>query len=854
MRVVLGLAWRSLRTRAARLGLAAAGVALGVALVVAVRIINDSTLGSFRGAITDLAGGAALQVRGRGPFGEELVDRLNAVPGVERAVPVLTDTVFALDGPTAGDALALFATDLADGHAVRTLRLVEGKVRVVGDPIAFIADPRSVVLSEPFAKRAGIEPGAKVRLRSRAGVETFTLRGLAPAGGIGRAFGGDLALMDVAGAQRVLGREGLVDQVDVVLQGDASVDAVERAVAAVLPPGLEVLRPARRGEQIERYLAGFQTLLEGLSGLALLAAAFLVASAVATEVAARRREIGLLRCAGARRRDVAALFLAESAAMGLAGALAGIPLGLVLARVLRASFAESTELVLSLNVFGAALEVTPGALALGAASGVVVAGIAGWLPGRAAVGVPPLAALGRGPSAAIGQGRAVVGIGALAAAVTAAALWLATRHAVPTSGNVAALAADVACVCAVMWLASRLAPALVAPVRAAVGGAARIALHRLAAMPDQLALATGVLALALGLVILAGTLVRSFEESVLDFIRRQVRADLVVASTATTGWIEAPVDARLGTALAAVPGVARVERLRLAEHEHDGERISIDSLDEPAFAPGREGDFVFTAGDPTAALAAVRAGRGALVSQNFARRTGIRVGDVLHLDAPAGRLDVAVAGAIVDYVSPRGSVILARPVYERWWHDTAVNRFHLWLEPGARPDEVRRAITRDLAVREGLKVLTLRELYDYHREAVRRAFALTRALEILPLLVAGLGLAQALLAAGLDRRREFALLRAAGATRSQVARSVVLEGVAVGTVGLLGALAVGVVLSTLWSQVNFPLQLGWEIALHPAPGSFAVAAVAALLVSVPASLLPARRAGREPVSTALREE
>ena len=150
--------------------------------------------------------------------------------------------------------------------------------------------------------------------------------------------------------------------------------------------------------------------------------------------------------------------------------------------------------------------------------------------------------------------------------------------------------------------------------------------------------------------------------------------------------------------------------------------------------------------------------------------------------------------------------------------------------------------------------MTLRELYDYHRNAVQRAFALTRALEILPLLVAGLGLAQALLAAGLDRRREFALLRAAGATRGQVARSVVLEAVAVGVVGLLGAVGVGFVLSALWSQVNFPLQLGWEIALHPAPGSFVVAAVAALVVSVPASLLPARRAGREPMTTALRED
>jgi putative ABC transport system permease protein len=737
---------------------------------------------------------------------------------------------------------------------VRTLRLVEGKVRVIGDPIAFIADPRSVVLSEPFAKRAGIAEGGQVRLRSRGGVETFTLRGLAPAGGIGRAFGGDLALMDVAGAQRVLGREGLVDQVDVVLKDGAGVETVERAIAALLPPDLEVLRPARRGEQIERYLAGFQTLLEGLSGLALLAAAFLVASAVATEVAARKREIGLLRCAGARRRDVAGVFLAESATMGLAGALAGVPLGLVLARALRASFAESTELVLSLNVFGAALEVTPAALALGAAAGVLVAGIAGWLPGRAATRVSPLAALGRGPSAAIGQGRAVVAIGGVALGVTGAALWLATRLGLPASGNVAALAADVACVCAVMWLASRIAPALFAPVRAAVGGAARLALHRLAAMPDQLALATGVLALALGLVILAGTLVRSFEESVLDFIRRQVRADLVVASTATTGWIEAPVDARIGDGLATIPGVARVERLRLAEHEHDGERISIDSLDTSAFEAGREEDFVFTAGDPAAALAAVHAGRAALVSQNFARRTGVRVGDVLHLQAPAGPLDVAVAGAVVDYVSPRGSVILARPLYERWWKDTAVNRFHVWLQPGARADEVRRAITTELGLREGLKVMTLRELYDYHRDAVQRAFALTRALEILPLLVAGLGLAQALLAAGMDRKREFALLRAAGATRAQVARSVVLEAVAVGVVGLLGAVGVGFVLSALWSQVNFPLQLGWEIALHPAPRSFMVAAIAALLVSVPASLLPARRAGREPMTTALRED
>src|SRR5207247_2489102 len=78
------------------------------------------------------------------------------------------------------------------------------------------------------------------------------------------------------------------------------------------------------------------------------------------------------------------------------------------------------------------------------------------------------------------------------------------------------------------------------PAREALGFAGRLAVDRLVRIPDQLALAAAVLALGLGLMMTAATVARSFEQSVLDFIRRQVHADLVVASTATTGCIEAP--------------------------------------------------------------------------------------------------------------------------------------------------------------------------------------------------------------------------------------------------------------------------------------------------------------------------
>src|SRR5262249_37278952 len=158
-----------------------------------------------------------------------------------------------------------------------------------------------------------------LRLRTPVGVQTFTVRGILPPGGVGRAFGGNLLLMDVVGAQTVLGREHLIDQVDIALAPDADVATAERAVRAVLPPDLEFLRPARGGEQIERILRSYRALLSGISGLALLAAIFVVASAVSTSVAARRQQIGLLRCVGAGRRHVLRLILGEAALLGVVG-------------------------------------------------------------------------------------------------------------------------------------------------------------------------------------------------------------------------------------------------------------------------------------------------------------------------------------------------------------------------------------------------------------------------------------------------------------------------------------------------------------------------------------------------------
>jgi putative ABC transport system permease protein len=847
------LARRELGRHRLRSALTVGGVACGVALVVAIQAINATTLAAFTDAIDDLAGTAALQVRGRAPFDETLADRIRDVSGVDHAVPIVTDTFFAIDPPAAGEALAVYAADVSDGHAVKTLHLVRSGDQVVEDPLGFLVDPASIVVTDVFAARAGLRNESTLRLRTPVGVRSFTVRGILPPGGVGRAYGGNLILMDVIGAQTILDRGRTIDQVDVTLHPGATADAVLPRIAAILPAGLEVLPPARRGEQIERYLRSYRTLLSGISALALLAASFVVGCTITTAIAARRRELGLVRCVGGRRAHVRRLVIGEALLAGLAGTALGIPAGLVLARLLLDTASESTALIFSIRTFTRGLDVTPATIVLGVVAGLATAIVASLAPARDAGATSPLVAV-REPDGVRPRAWPPWPLVAGAAAVAGGALALELAWDSAWSGNVAALAVDVVLIACFMRGAAYVARVLVHPLRPRAGFAGRLAAERLRQLPNPLALAAAVLALGLGLMIMAGTLARSFEESVLDFIRHQVRADLVVASTTSTGWIESPLDGAVADTLASLPGVARVERLRLAEDRFRGERISIDSLEASAFASDRAGDFVFAAGDPAGALTAVREGRGVLVSRNFARQFGTKVGSVLDVDTPDGVLHTPVAGVVVDYVSPRGSIVMARPTYEKWWDDHAANRFHVWLAPGATADAVRAAVAAGPTGALGLKVLTQRELYAYHQDAVHRAFRFTRALEILPLLVAGLGLAEALLTVSLDRRRELACLRASGATRRQVAGAVLAEATGVGIIGWIGGVVMGAVLSLLWVRINFTVQLGWDLDFHFATSSLAVAAVAAILVSLPAGALPAHRIARLPIVEALRNE
>src|SRR5690606_16435130 len=146
------------------------------------------------------------------------------------------------------------------------------------------------------------------------------------------------------------------------------------------------------GRQVETMLAAFQFNRAALSWIALLVGLFLVYNTVSTSVIARRTEIGMLRALGTPRRRVFGLFVAEAAALAVAGSALGIPLGRLFAE---GATALTSATVTTLYVARAAATPSLGWIdvAIGFAVGVPLSLLAAAAPALEASRVTPLDAL-----------------------------------------------------------------------------------------------------------------------------------------------------------------------------------------------------------------------------------------------------------------------------------------------------------------------------------------------------------------------------------------------------------------------------------------------------------------------------
>ncbi|MBK8976896.1 MAG: FtsX-like permease family protein [Planctomycetes bacterium] len=857
MRLVLFLVLRAWRGNPWRTGLTVLGIALGIAVVTAIHVMDHNTIQSRLRARSAETGRVDFELDPREPGRDlgELQDVLAAAPGVgavgavwrapveipvgDAAVPVRTVVYGVAPFPDEGFAQyavqrgAEPAADDPDGVLVGAAWLAELGVdvgaRLELRAAAQTARPRCI---------GGVLQGGEARPRARSEPIAVVVRGVLADQRLGSRERGFAIVAGLDLARRLAARA--VPLLQVTRAYGADVDALRTELEREFVVRDE--RSALMGESSDER--AFRNGVKLLGGLALMLGMFVVFQTLSQSLVERLRQIGLLRCLGTSSTTISLVFLLDGVAMAVAGAVLGVGLGLLLAMLLQQMQFSTLGMLKPWQ-----LDEVPLAPLLWTAGLGVVFTLAGaafplWRAWRLPV-IRILHARGLSRAADVLKGVnlflfgllvVVLPIGYLAMTTILSETERETRLVLLELGGLLLVFGGVLLLAP--QIVRTLGALLVLPLRSAL----RLPVHL---VHKALRRQTGRFAASvcgLGVVLLAVIALESLTSALHGDARRFGRTAMPDALFMGGE----PVSVDEARALVELPGVA-----------------AVDPLVGPVAAP-----FQVSGLEPTRVAALLGADFDAEDQRRFAdQRTLIVSGRLARLQglAPGQAVPLLTDGGPVAYtvlaVDDRAGFFPDDPAWAiahpRWLRqdfcvgDEQVHRLVLRLAPGVAAGAVRRA------VRERLPQLDFAKsgdaIVDYLVRDVTRDFKLFQVLLVLILGLAGLGVVNAMTIAALGRAREIGVLRALGASRRQLRIAFLLEGALTGVLAAGVALALGIPLGRivvrgmndvagLDAPYLVPTHVLWLVP------------VGAVAVGVLASLVPGARAARMSPARAVRFE
>jgi putative ABC transport system permease protein len=849
MRGMLPYAWRGLRARPVRTFTSMLGVALGVAVLVASLAVNAGLDASIDRTVASLTGRADLRVSAFTSAGlsPATLAAIEATPGVALTAPAIERRAFLApsNGPAGPrDPVTVLGIDPSREARIRDFEPTAGAPLAAPDELA-------VLITERLARDERLEVGSELSLLGSGEPVRVRVVGILAGDGPVAGAAGRSVILPILTAGRLLAPVDPpspetpdkpllrgVTRVDVVLAAGADLGMVVTALESSLTAEPYVLsQPSDVAASLRASTADIRATMALLAAVTLFAAAFLILNTLAMTVVERVRELGLLRSAGASRGQVVRIVVAQALALGVSGSVAGLGLGILLAYGAAAWLRFSGAVQLDSPV------VTPFVVAAGLGMGIAITVIAALEPARRAAAVSPVTALrARGDPAAGTRAR----IGWLVSVVAVMALVAAVL--VPAGTGLQALQPFL--VYGILLLAVLLTPILLAPLARVAGvpfGTVlrleeRLARAAIVRDPSRTALTVGALVVGLAMVVALGSMAGNARRSATAWL-----GDVVPGDELLTAIVPIPIDGGIELDIEAIDGVVHASPMAMFDLAHRGSRLEAVAVRGSDLASDGRLDFI--AGDRTTALDALDAGGAVILPASRAERLGVGLGDELAVLAGSGLVELRVVG-IIERSMPgaTGESVLVG------WSD-ALDRLGV---TGAGVLAVRYASdatpaaaeqVHRMAVELALTPAPISGVEGAVGAALDRVFGLLDLLALAAVVVAGLGIVNTLSMDVWERVRELGMLRAAGMSRRQVWRSVMVEA---GILGLIGSavgaaagLALGVILVVVsGGRVDAGIVLPWQ--------SVALALVLGVALAMLAAAQPARIAGSRSIVSAVR--
>src|SRR5665213_3097611 len=843
------VASRQWGTHRLRVAMTTLGIALGVGVFFAIRTANSALLESLTLTVEHLAGKSTLEVTaGETGFPEETLDTVRATPGVQLAEPVIeviVHTAFQDEGN-----LMILGVDTTGDQQLRQYEFDRSQTQIA-DPLTYLAQPNSILLSRAFAERHGLQIGSRFPIFTAHGKMDFVVEGIFKPTGVGEVFGGNIAVMDIYSAQVVFDRGHNFDRIDLINSPAVSVGELQGRLHAKLPAGIEVMRPEMKGQALENAVTAMRLGMLITSFIALLVGVYIIFNSFTIAVNQRWKEIGILRAVGVERRNINAMFLGEALFMGVVGSIVGIVAGFyiaILANRVMGSIAASVYGIVSTEV---APRLHPDLVLTSFGLGVAASIAGAWMPARAASYLNPILALhnieSRQQESALGRGRTILGAAIL---LTSMLLIQFSPSRVGTVAQLSYAALILLGLTILLPMLVHWAARVIRPGMDRIGGSeGALAVDAIIKSPRRSAATVGALMVGLMFVYSTAAYIQSYKHMIARWTNQMLSSDLMVATSTLLRSTSYHFSEDLGKRISALPEVEHVENVRFTIIPYNGDTAAVSASDMGFFF-SRPSNSVLGGNQRTMKELMPR-GQGVLVSKNFAARWKLKVGDRIQMDSPTGRLDLPVLGMLEDYRSDKGTIFMDRAVYKRYWKDDAVDFLNVSLKPGQSATAVKKEIEQLTAGSEHALVYTNVEFREWIGTLVDKFFLLNYMQLVVAVLVAVVGIANTLIISVAERRREFGIIRSIGGYQAQIRKMVLLEAFSISVVGVIvGAVAalfniqfLSRTVSTVLAGYDVPFYFPWLLILETFP--------AVVAVSLLAGWIPARHAMRASVIEAL---
>ena len=825
-------------------------VALGVSVYLATQIANQSANRAFAASVDFVAGKAELEIMApTGRLAETVLPQVTAVPGVSAATPIVEGFVSLPD--FRGDYLEVLGIDVFTNAPFRTFEPSNFDAGAF-DIQRWLGPPGAIAVSEEFVRHHHLKPGDKIHGRA-GGVDRqleigFVLRN-------DESFDPHFAAMDIGWAQELFGRRGELSVIQLKLTDSRQRDKVIARLREVLPKDVRVAPPARRTEEVDKMLGGFQLNLTMMSLVSLLVGMFLIYNTVSASVVRRQHEIGILRSLGVTRNEIRSLFLAEAVVLGAIGSVLGLIGGVVLAQVLvRAVSATISSLYVLVNVRDPTLHPQAFVLAWLIGIGSVIA--SAFFPAQAAAKQQPVEALHGGTR--------------LERSVSPSSAWL-------FSGLLCLFAAAI-----FSWLSLSTGPRwlsfgsaffvvagfsfLVPRVTFHFGRAAGNLLRRFrrrrkkSGIETELAAANlsrgllrnsvtvAALAVAVAMTVGVTVMVFSFRKTVEAWINDTLLADLFITSGGNENGGNSFFPADAFDFLAKHPAVANADTFREIELPMGDSEITV------AVIRGERRHFNFLAGDRLDLMRRFHSEPCVFVSESFARRHRLRRNDTLTLTTPDGPRAFPIAAVFYDYTRDQGIVYMSAENFSRFWNDDRIHSVAVYLKPGHRGEEVTKELWARFGPDRHFTIFSNQLLRRRVFEIFDQTFAVTHVLLAISLFVAITGIFLSLTILITERRRELAILRAIGASAGQIRKVLLSETAMLGALAAFVGVVSGICLALVLTGVINRAFFGWTIHLAFPWRTLSLTPIWILAAAIIAGIIPAWRASRMGLADNLRDE